>query len=114
MKKALLIYSAKSENTLLIYCADFSLHWRTKKKSVKILEKIIPFYLHNISTPILEKHGQLNPELKALKICILKIEAQISALKNYVKRQLSLMAKQNRNGVAISLEDIKFSARECK
>ena len=50
-----------------------------------MLEKIIPFYLRNINSAIFEKQGQLNSELQALKNYILKIEAQMSALKNYVK-----------------------------
>ena len=84
-ENTLLIYSANSENTLLIYCADFSLNGNTIKNSAKILEKIIPFYLRNINSAIFEKQGQLNSELQALKNYILKIEAQMSALKNYVK-----------------------------
>ena len=86
-------YSANSENTLLIYCADFSLNGKTIKNSAKILEKVIPSYLLNINIPILEKHGQLKTELQALKNYILKIEAQMSELKSYVKCQLPLMAK---------------------
>ena len=92
-ENTLLKYSANSENTLLIYCADFSLNGNTIKNSAKILEKVIPFYLRNINIPILEKHGQLNTELQALKNYILKIEAQMSELKSYVKCQLPLMAK---------------------
>ena len=74
-----------SENTLLIYCADFSLNGNTKNNSAEILEKIIPSFLPNINTPILEKHGQLNTDLKTLKNNVLKIQAQMSALKIYVK-----------------------------
>ena len=48
----------------------------------------MPSYLRNINTPILEKYGQLNTELQALKNYILKVEPQMSALKSYVKCQL--------------------------
>ena len=61
---------AYSENTLLKYCADFSLNGNTG-----ILEKIIPSFLRNISTLISEKNGQLNTEWPALKNYILTIEA---------------------------------------
>ena len=71
---------ANSENTLLIYCADLSLNGNTIKNLAEFLEKIIPSFLHNINTPILEKQGQLNTELQALKNYILKTEAQMSAL----------------------------------
>ena len=84
---------ANSENTLLIYCSDFSLNGNTIKNLAEFLEKIIPSFLRNINTPILEKQGQLNTELQALKNCILKTEAQMSAFKIYVKCQLSSLAK---------------------
>ena len=84
---------ANSENTLLICCADFSLNGNTIKNLAEILEKIIPSFLRDINTPILEKDGQLNTELQALKNYILQIEAQMSTLKSYVKWQLSLLAK---------------------
>ena len=74
-----------SENTLLIYCADFSLNRNTIKDSAEILEKIIPSFLRSINTPILEKHGHLNTDLQALKNHVLNIEAQMSALEIYVK-----------------------------
>ena len=84
---------ANSENTLLICCADFSLNGNTIKNLAEILEKIIPSFLRNINTPILEKQGQLNTKLQALKNYILKTEAQMSALKSYVKCHLSSLAK---------------------
>ena len=48
----------------------------------EIIDNISPPISHNIDTPLLVKHGQSNTELQALKNYILKIEAQMSALKS--------------------------------
>ena len=83
-----------SENTPLKNWADFSLNGKEIWNSAEILEKIVPSFLGNVNTPILVKYGQLNTELQALKNCILKIEAQMSALKSHVKCELSSLANK--------------------
>ena len=66
----------------------------SSNENTKIIDNINPPLLHNIDTPLLVKHGQSNTELQALKNYILKIEAQMSALKSHVKGELSTLANK--------------------
>ena len=58
---------------------------------------ILDFSLsHNINTLILLKHGHSNTELQVLKTYILKIKSLISALKSYVKCDISTLIKKTK------------------
>ena len=83
-----------SRNVPLINCTDVNVNGNTIKNSADIPDDIGPLLLHNIDTPLLSKHGQSNTELQALKNYILKIEAQISALKYHVKCELSTLTNK--------------------
>ena len=67
-----------SRNAPLINCTDFNVNGNTIKNSAEILDDIGPPLSHNISTPILLKHGQSNTKLQTLKYYILKIEVSKS------------------------------------
>ena len=66
----------------------------SSNKNTEIVDNISAPLSHNINPPILVKHGQSNTELQALKNYVLKIEAQMSALKSHVKCELSTLANK--------------------
>ena len=104
-----------SRNALLINCTDFNVNGNKIKNSAQILDDTGPPLSHNINTLILLEHGLSNTELQALKNYILKIEAQMSALKSHVKCELSTLTNKTETmSLAKSLEDCKCSARKCK
>ena len=81
----------------------------TIKNSAEILEDIGPPLSHNINSPILLKHGQSNSELQTLKNYILKIEAQMSALKSHVKCELSTLTNKTEIEAQMSaLKSVSF------
>ena len=63
---------------------SFDINNTSSNENTEIIDNISPPLLHNIDTPLLVKHGLSNTELQALKNYILKIEAQMSALKSHV------------------------------
>ena len=66
----------------------------SSNKNTEIVDNISAPLSHNINPPILVKHGQSNTELQALKNYVLKIEAQMSALKSHVKCELSTLVNK--------------------
>ena len=83
-----------SRNAQLIYCTDFNVNGNTIKNSTEILDDIGPPLSCNINTPVLLKHDESNTDSQALKNYILKIEAQMSALKSHVKYELSTLTNK--------------------
>ena len=63
---------------------SFDINNTSSNENTEIIDNISPTLLYNIDTPLLVKHGLSNTELQALKNYILKIEAQMSALKSHV------------------------------
>ena len=86
-------------------------HLKTQPKS---LIKIRPPLLHKINSPIIVKHGQSNTELQALKNYVLNIEAQMPALKNHVKCELSTLANKTETMSLNLWKNGKFSVGKCK
>ena len=72
---------------------SFGINKTSSNENTEIIDNISPVSSHNIITPLLVKHGQSNTELQTLKNYILKIEAQMYALKSHVKCELSTLWK---------------------
>ena len=67
----------------------------SSNENTEIIDNISPLSSHNIIIPLLVKHGQSNTEFnQTLKNYILKIEAQMYALKSHVKCELSTLANK--------------------
>ena len=73
---------------------SFGINKTSSNENTEIIDNISPVPSHNIITPLLVKHGQSNTELQTLKNYILKIEAQMYALKSHVKCELSTLANK--------------------